>query len=181
MRLLSGEEVSCLENYVKVVLYAYPILKNVGQDYQEHIQNKALLSYKSEALAERLVEYIAEEIINKRKLEWLKHAVEAVLERLDVTEKTLVAIRYFQKERTIKRKPLSVENAPSWSASTYFRKQNRLGEKVGAMLREYGVTNEVFENDFAPLDIFRRISRFVEQGKDRQITENERKWVRIRG
>ena len=67
MRLLSGVEVSCLENYVKVVLYAYPILKNVGQDYQQHIQNKALLSYKSEALAERLVEYIAEEIINKRK------------------------------------------------------------------------------------------------------------------
>ena len=137
-----------MENYVKVVLYAYPILKNVGQDYQAHIQNKAILSYRSDALAEKLVEYIAEEIINKRKLEWLKDAVEAVLERLDTMEKTLVAIRYFQKERAIKRKPLSVENAPSWSASTYFRKLNSLGEMVGAMLREYGVSKEVFEADF---------------------------------
>ena len=170
-----------MENYVKVVLYAYPILKNVGQDYQAHIQNKAILSYRSDALAEKLVEYIAEEIINKRKLEWLKDAVEAVLERLDTMEKTLVAIRYFQKERAIKRKPLSVENAPSWSASTYFRKQNRLGEKVGAMLREYGVSKEVFEADFASMDIFRKIYRFVEEGKDRKITDNERKWVRIRG
>lgn len=170
-----------MENYVKVVLYAYPILKGTVEAYREHIKNKALLSYRSDALAEELAEYIAEEIVCKRKLEWLKNAVEGVVNRLDAVEKTLIFIRYFGKERKIKRAETNLEKrAGSWSESMYFRKQNRLGEKVGAMLRTYGLTKEVFESEFASLEIFRKINKFVEAGKDRKISENEKRWVRIR-
>ena len=54
-----------MENYTKVVLYAYPLLRTVGEDYAEHIRNKALLSYDSAMTTERLAEYLAEEILCK--------------------------------------------------------------------------------------------------------------------
>lgn len=88
-----------LENYTKVVLYAYPLLRTVGEDYAEHIRNKALLSYDSAMTTERLAEYLAEEILCKERLEWLKRTVEDVLSRLSDVERTLVAIRYFGKTK----------------------------------------------------------------------------------
>ena len=54
-----------MENYVKVALYAYPILRTVSEDYAEHIRNKALLSYDSGKSAEQLAVYLAEEILQK--------------------------------------------------------------------------------------------------------------------
>ena len=88
-----------MENYTKVVLYAYPLLRTVGEDYAEHIRNKALLSYDSAMTTERLAEYLAEEILCKERLEWLKRTVEDVLSRLSDVERTLVAIRYFGKTK----------------------------------------------------------------------------------
>jgi len=60
-----------------------------------------------------------------------------------------------------------------WSERTYFRKQQRLGEKVAAMLRVSGVTKEVFDRDFSRLGIFKKIHRFVEEGRDRIIAADE--------
>lgn len=174
-----------MENYAKVVLYAYPLLKTVGEDYEEHIRNKALLSYDSPMTAERLAEYIAGEILCMDKLEWLKATVEQVLDKLDEVERTLLAIRYFGKRKTIRRfLPLrratngeKRENA--WSEGKYFRRQRRLAEKVGAMLKSAGVTKEVYDRDFAALDIFRKIHIFVEAGRDRKISADERRWIGV--
>lgn len=172
-----------MEKYIKAVLYAYPLLKTVGEDYREHIETKALLSYKSQAPAWETAEYIAGEIIQKRRLEWLKERIERVVERLNDVEKTLLAIRYFGKEKKIKRL-LSGEPAcgeyVKWSESKYFRMQKRLAEKVGAMLVCEGVTKEAFETEFAPLALFSRIYRFVQEGKDQKITQSERQWLRVK-
>ena len=88
-----------MENYVKVVLYAYPFLQNVGRDYEEHIQNKAILSYRSNKTAEEVALYLAEEIIRQRELVALKNLIDGVLDKLSTVEKLLEQIRYFGKER----------------------------------------------------------------------------------
>lgn len=161
-----------MENYAKVILYAYPLLKTVGQDYEEHIRNKAALSYLNSTTAERLAEYIAGEILEMRRLEWLKAKVEQVLEKLDETERTLLSIRYFGKRKKIK----ALVNANGkWSERNYFRRQKRLSEKVGEMLRVYGVTEELFLSDYAALDLFKKIYRFVQEGKDRKVSADERR------
>ncbi len=173
-----------MKNYVKAALYAYPFLKNVGREYAEHIENKAILSYRSGYTAERLALYLAEEILQKEKLEWLKERIERVLGKLSEVERTLVAIRYFGKERKIKReladrKRNGEKYANVWSERKYFRRQNRLSEKVGAMLEGVGVTQEVFEREYAGLDIFKKIYKFVCEGRDRGISKNERQWLRV--
>ena len=167
-----------LENYIKTVLYAYPLLKTVEEDYAEHIRNKALLSYDSRYGAERLTEYLAEEILLKNRLLWLRTAVEKVMDRLSDVERALVAVRYFGKQRQAKILPLQRNGEKEgWSERTYFRKQQRLGEKVGAMLRVSGVTKEVFDEEFSDVDIFRKIHRFVEEGRDRKIAADETRWL----
>ena len=164
-----------LENYIKTVLYAYPLLKTVEEDYAEHIKNKAILSYDSRWDAERLTEYLAEEILSKNHLIWLRSMVDKVVDRLSETERALLSIRYFGKAGSARTFSLQGKErgATVWSERTYFRKQQRLGEKVAAMLRVSGVTKEVFDRDFSRLDIFRKIYRFVEEGRDRIIAADE--------
>lgn len=171
-----------LENYAKVILYTYPFLKTVGKDYEEHIRNKALLSYRNHEQTEVLAEYLAEEILRKESLERLKVIVEGILERLSDVERTLIAIRYFGMKRKIKKAPIGIgaqkENLknPFRSERNYFRKQQRLSEKVGAMLRCAGITKEVYLKEFAPIDLFSKIQRFVAEGRDNKMREEEKRW-----
>jgi len=90
-----------LENYVKTVLYAYPLLKTVGEDYAEHIKNKAVLSYNSPKSTESLAEYLAEEILRKNCLLWLKEVIERTVDKLSALDRGLVEMRYFGKKRKI--------------------------------------------------------------------------------
>lgn len=137
-------------------MYAYPLLKTVEQDYDGYIYNKALLSYKNEAMDAAMT--IAERIEEKRSLIWLRERVERTLKKLSQTETEMIAFRYFGKKRTAE--------ADAGSERNYFRRQKRLSEKVGAMLEGAGVTKEVFERAFAKLDIFQSIYRFAERKGD---------------
>ena len=51
-----------LENYAKTILFAYPLLKTVEKDYEEHIRNKALLSFNGRTTALALAEYLAQDL-----------------------------------------------------------------------------------------------------------------------
>ena len=160
-----------LENYLKAALYAYPLLGTVEEDYTEHIKNKALLSYRSDKTAEELAFYIAKEIVIKNRLVWLKRLIGQVLDKLSEGERALLAIRYFGKKRK-KQTPLdklSQQQQNPLSDSKYFRSQKRLGEKVGAMLKNAGLNEEIFKRDFAPLETFARILRFLEEKKGAKI------------
>ena len=164
-----------MENYAKVMLYVYPFLKTVEKDYLCHIRNKAILSHNSNMTAERLAEYIANEIIIKRSLEGLKEDLEKVFGRLQERENQLLSFRYFGKRKQL-REFLKNESAKSgWSERKYFREQKRLGEKVGAMMRSVGLTEERYKKEFADLDIFKRVARFVAEGRDEKISVEERR------
>ena len=171
---------SILENYVKVVLYVYPLLETIGKDYEEHIKNKALLSYKGQTRTEDLAIYLAEEILAKEKLEWLKEVVDGILEKLSDAERTLVAIRYFGKRRKVRTflrlKEQNEGEKKEWSERGYFRKQKRLSDKVGAMLAVAGLTKEKYEKEFSSMELFSKVDRFVAEGRDRKITQDEKRW-----
>ncbi len=168
-----------MKNYAKVVLYAYPMLQKIGEEYSVHISNRALLSYRSKQSAEELVEYLAREIICKQRLEWLKGFLDGVLDKLDETEKTLLSIRYFSPSKN-RRQAAAQENAEifekisAWSDSTYYRRQNKVAEKVETLLQSDGLSEELFERDFAFIDLIRCVVRFVERGGERALRKKER-------
>ena len=148
-----------MENYVKTVLYAYPYLDTVGEDYAQHIKNKALLSYDSRMNAERLAEYLAEEILHKERLEWLKTVVEEILGRLDRLERRLIGVYFFgenydgvlQEEETLK----------TWSVRKQQRYRKKLGEKVAEMLRMAGLTKYTFDEELVSIEIIGKIHKGV--------------------
>ncbi len=172
-----------VKNYVKAVLYGYPLLESVSEDYQAHIENKAALSVRTDKSAFELAVELAREVCQKKDLEWLKGSVERALDMLTDVEKTLIAVRYFGKRRKIKKglpadkKPPKTEIA-AWSERKYFRFQNRLSGKIGSILFRLGVTEEVFEERFAKTDIFQKIYRFVCEGKDQKIAQSAQRWLR---
>ena len=157
-----GEEV--LEDYAKAVLYAYPLLETVGKDYEEHIYNKAILSYRSEKRAEELAEYIAGEILEQRKLVWLKDLLERVLRGLSETENAFIAVRYFGKGGKIKRAFDGAQKIDGGlSEGKYFRLQRKLGNKIGERLVALGLSKEVFERDFGKMKMFQGIFRRMQR------------------
>ena len=172
-----------MENYIKTVLYAYPLLKNVGEDYAEHIRNKAILSYNSNKTTFELAEYLAEEILHKNALVRLKSIIEDNLSKLSDLEQELLAIRYFGKKRKSQRSPFppnkGVEGVDPrfWSERKYFRFLQRLSDKMAAMLVVGGVTKSFFENELEKIDIIEKIHRFVEEGRDRKVAADERRWM----
>ncbi len=172
-----------VKNYVKAVLYGYPLLESVSEDYQAHIENKAALSVRTDKSALELAVELAGEVCQKKDLEWLKGCVERALDMLTDVEKTLIAVRYFGKRRKIKKGLPSDKMSPkteiaAWSERKYFRFQNRLSGKIGSILFRLGVTEEIFEERFAKTDIFQKIYRFVCEGKDQKIAQSAQRWLR---
>ncbi len=158
-----------MKNYVKVILYAYPLLRTVEKDYEERIRNKALLSYDGRTGAERLAEEIAEEVVRMRRLEWLKGRVEEILASLSEEERALVAARYFGRKGALKGLP--------FTESTYFRKQRRLGEKLSGLFVLAGISEEAYLSEYAEAEEFSSIHRGVEAGRDKKISAKERRWL----
>ncbi len=153
-----------MKEYVKAVLYAYPLLKSVEDDYAEHIKIRALLSYRSPKTTEEQLEYIAGEIIEKRRLERLKNTIERVLDKLTEEERALVWARYFTKKEKIR----AQDGADS--TSTYFRKQSRLYAKLCAMFGIAGLTEEKFDTEYAPIALVRLAAK---KAKRRTLCQGE--------
>jgi hypothetical protein len=147
---------------VKAVLYAYPFLDTVSEDYQIHIRNKAVLSHRQSLPAEVVAERIVEVIFEKRCLEWLKEKVEVVLNKLSDLDKALVRMRYFRKSRKEK---LPEGGQGVWSERKYFRMQDKLYSKLKSLFVGVGFTEEVFDEHFANREIFRKIGKFLESGE----------------
>jgi NTP pyrophosphatase (non-canonical NTP hydrolase) len=165
-----------LKNYAKLILYAYPLLRTVEKDYEEHIGNKALLSYEGRWTAEQTAEYLAGEILEMRRLEWLKGIVNKTLASLTDVEKTLVAIRYFGKTkgaRAIFRDEKNPLKKSGWTERSYFRKQEKLGERLTELFALAGLTEEVFAQEFAEMEIFKRVARALEKRK-KSIAQEKR-------
>lgn len=134
------------------------------EDYEEHIRNKALLSYDSRMTAEVLVEYLAGEIIEMRLLEWLKEKTEEVFAQLTEEERILTEGRYFGKRKKLREYLNGKEgNGRGESARNYFRKQKRLEEKLEKMLVNAGITEEIYFSRLHTVETLSKIYRFLER------------------
>ncbi len=162
-------------NYVKAVLYAYPLLGEMSEAYDVHIKNKAVLSYRDSTPTVELAEYIVSEIIDKRKIQWLKSTLDKLLNGLNEKQKELVALRYFNKKQ--KTPALTKQAGQAFVARNYIKKQKRLTDKLLKMLVKEGLTKEVFDSHFAKMEIFQTIAKFLASRKSREISSSERAWL----
>ena len=169
-----------MKAYVKTMLYVYPVLGEMEKEYQKHIENKAVLSYRAQGSVESQVEYIAQEIENKRNLLWLQSCIEKALQQLSESERTLIAVRYFGKTRAVKKAIVAKAKRQAvqkhgMSESTYFRLQNRLLCKIAELLGGMGLDKKTFDKLFAKLPLFEQVS-LLQSRREYKLTENERHW-----
>ena len=155
-----------LKQFTKAVLYVYPSIGEMEKAYAEHIRNKAILSYKNMYATEGLVRYVAGQICRREKLLWLNEILQSVVDGLDETDKALLQIRYFGKKRKNTQKGGAFGDIAKWSASKYFRMQRKLEQRVEQRLIHNGLTEQVFDEWFAPMEIFRRICAYLQTGGD---------------
>ena len=189
-------EVRKLENCVKAILYTYPKLKSIERDYGEHIENRAVLSYKFKGAAESLVEELAEDVLRRRKLAKLKEELDKLFAGFSEEERLLLQIRYFGKirkakeeGRTRKREDFPEAKAAeekreiigqlNWSERSYYRKQNKLFKKIVAAFVRLGLTKEVLEKDYLQYEFLRVVYRFLRSGDRKIIAPRERALVRL--
>ena len=175
-----ASEVIVLKEYVKTILYVYPLIREMEKEYQKHIENKAVLSYREQGSVESQVEYLAKEITDKRNLLWLQSCVERVLETLSDSERTLIAVRYFGKTKAIKKAVVAHAKRQTvqkhgMSERTYFRLQNKLLCKVAEVLVGMGLDKMTFDKLFAKLPLFEQVS-LLQARREYKLTENERHW-----
>lgn len=165
-----------MEEYVKIILYTYPFLRTVGKDYEEHIRNKAILSYKSRLSTEALAEEIAREILEQRKLLYLKEKADEVIAKLTEIDKLLLQIRYFGQKRKLPllEEKLCSSEGEKWSERKYFRRQERLGGKLGGLFSFVGLTKELFEKEYSLLDIFKPAKCFLKEGREETCKQGEK-------
>ena len=169
-----------MEMRVKAALYAYPQLDRVGRDYEEHIKNKALLSYGSRIATEKLTEYLAEEILRRQTVDVLKAQLDKVLSTLSVEEKALLDIRYFGKADRIRRVFASWKAGlceipfKPWSERTYYRLQNKLLKKIVAALRREGLDEKKFDEECLDVEYIALLYQYLVLGKEVAVEKKER-------
>ena len=166
-----------MENCVKAILYTYPKLHIIEKDYEEHIQNRAILSYRYKGSVESLTEYLAQEVIRRHRLAELKKTLDKLFQKLSEEERLLLQLRYFGKIRRAKNgekesfsevtKSLKQEFVEElkWSERSYYRKQNRLLKKLVAEFNRIGLNKESFENEWLDYEFVRAVYRFLERKK----------------
>ena len=161
-----------MKDYAKIVLHAYPFLKTVEKDYEEHVRNKALLSYNGRQTAERLAEYLAQEILRARNLVWLRTSLERVFARLTEEERALLALRYFRRKGAMKAYCERTQQKP-WTDGKLARRQARLSKKLEAMLEFEGVNKDVYDALFSNLSLFQKIDRCLKREEEKKSPVQE--------
>ena len=112
-----------MENYVKAVLYVYPRLERLEKDCEEHIRNRAFMSYDYRTTTERLSEELAEEIIRKGLIRELKRKTDAAIGALKKEEKFLLELRYFRRKSRLKQFCGETDFKEIGSERNYYRRQ----------------------------------------------------------
>ena len=175
-----------MENCVKAILYCYPRMGYIEEGYMQHIRNKALLSSNGKEPAEKLAEYLATEILQKRKLRELAEIANSALSQLTTEENLLLDVRYFGKMDRVKRvfaqkyagiADEKMRTVRIWSERTYFRKQKKLLEKLTARFSALGMSREKFLEEYRDLDGIGAIFTYIELGKDLGIEKKERAFL----
>lgn len=146
-------------DYAKAILYVYPMMGALSEAARTAAENKAYLSYRSRFDAMHDLSAVAEEVFLAERLDSLKGFLDGVMSRLSEEERFLLEYRYFRRKKIL----AGFGQDLACSERNYFRKQERLLQKITARLTVSGVTREyflsAFENSVCLMKVFRAIGR----------------------
>lgn len=159
-------------DYVKVLLYAYPQLKELADAASSGAEVKAYLSFRCERDALSLAEEIAGDIVLSKKLSFLKKKLDWVVGGCTRRERYLLEYKYFRRKRILRGE--FADFSLGLCERSYFRLQCDLLHDIRQRFLKAGLTRERFLRDFSSFKPFMRVLRAVSGGRERTVVYKRR-------
>ena len=146
--------------YAKTALYAYPNLEAVAEQIDELVERRAIISMNNYSPAVEQCEKVVDLTYQKDVLFALKLHIEYALEKLNQEELDCLEYKYF------KRKPKEYFIDFDAESRSYFRRQNKLADKISKSLERGGATDKWFEEHCLSMEFFSELlKRVIEREK----------------
>ena len=149
----------------KAILYVYPMMEKLAEATRVGARNKALLSYRSHRDAMQDLKAVAEEMLLGARLDLLKNSVDSLLLKMSREELFLLEYRYFRRKKTL----AQLWGTINCSERGYFRKQERLLQKISAYFAARGMTEAKFYDAFQNGYCLMKVLRAIERGDEKKI------------
>jgi len=157
-------------DFVKTVLYVYPMLRKLSEAVRVSGENKALLSYRAKGDAFDAAKEVADTFFLADRLDFLREAVSGILETLNAEETFLLEYKYFRRKKV-----LDLGDGKIFcSERNYFRRQSALLKKIGFLLAVRGITEQTFLEDYADSLCLMRVYRAISEGKEETVVPKRR-------
>lgn len=134
--------------FVKVIMLAYPKCEKIIKEIDDLILKKALSSMQDFSPCEEQCYKIVRLMNRKQLLIELKERVDKLLEKLTEEQIKLLEYKYF------KRKSKEYFDGLDVKSRMFFRKQDRLIERIGNLLERSGCGDEWFIKRYADWKFF---------------------------
>lgn len=154
-------------NYVKTLLYAYPVTDKLIEQTDALIEKKALASMNDCSPCEEQCEKIIQ-LMNKKDIYLhIRLIVEEAMTKLSEEEKQCVEYKYF------KNKPKEYFTLVKPKSRNYFRKQKLIAEKIEGVLRRLKIDDDWFEKKCLVLYFFKKLLSCVVERETAYSKENK--------
>lgn len=160
--------------YAKSVLYSYPHLSDLADQFDQSVERKALNSMTNYSPCIFQCEEILSLTEQKKSVLLLWLVMKKIILKLSNEEMLYLDYKYFKKM------PKEVYDNFDTSSRNYFRKQVKLAEKVANLLEKEGVTDTVYQEKYLAIDFFKemlkRVNELEEKAKknkplDKKLTQ----------
>ena len=157
--------------FEKVLLYSFPHLKNIIGDMDKLVCQKAYSSFSNNVSCLDLSEKIIKIIDRKDRLIDLKMKLDEIFKGFTQEEMLLLEQKYFKRKIYIKK--LTEKISIKYSLRTYFRKQNRLLEKLSKSLRNTGMSESWFLDKYGDIDWFNCLYTRLKNDEKNKTSKNQ--------
>ena len=152
--------------YEKTLLYLYPHLDGMSAALDTSLRTQAILSYRKQEGAEALVERLLLADFQSRFLCAAREALDELFKEFSREEMFMLEYRYFRRKRVMR----AYEDMPvRMSLRTFYRRQRRVLQKFSAALRQRGMDEGWFLENFSSMDWAMRVYAKVCAGSDSYI------------
>ncbi len=135
-----------MKAYQKLMLLLYPKLGRMAEDIKKMIESLAGVCGGNET-AEQSVQKILDYMYVRDCFIVLKAELDEVFVKLEREERYLLEYKYFRRKKVLSEEFADMQM--NCSERTYFRRQNRLAEKINSLLMQSGLSEAWFNKTFS--------------------------------
>ncbi len=154
--------------YTKVLLYAYPNIESLIDQIDELIEKKALSSMDSQQPCIEICNSVIGLIKEKDLYLDLMVTLDGIFENFTEEEMLCIEYKYFLVRDKVKFRDFD------YTSKQYFRRQNKILEKIKRRLEKRGYDDNFFKEKYMPIKFINSLLRGVKE-REKLIIKNKKK------